>query len=150
MRIFFIVTSFFFLLSLDVVSKNFFLSYLWNQQISLLWDIITLQIAKNTGIAFSIPLSGIALQFLTVVIIAYLLRYYWKIEYPKKSKILDLAYVLIFSGALSHAYERLFVWHVIDFIGVKYFAIFNFADIFISVWSLLLLFVYVIHSRKHR
>jgi lipoprotein signal peptidase len=61
-----------------------------------------------------------------------LLSVYIREEYPKNSRLLDTAYVAIFSGALSHAYERIFIGHVVDFIAVKYFAILNLADILIS------------------
>ena len=53
--------------------------------------------------------------------------------------------MLIFSGAISHAYERIFHGQVVDFIAVKYFAILNFADIFISIGAFLIFCAYVIH-----
>jgi signal peptidase II len=68
-----------------------------------------------------------------MLIIVGLLFYYTRYEYPKNSRYIDIAYGFIFSGALSHTYERIFVGYVVDFISVKYFAILNFADIFISV-----------------
>lgn len=150
MRIFFLILSFTLLIATDVATKKFFVSFLWNDYIPLFHDILGLHIAYNSGIAFSIPLSWIALKCITIGIIGYLLYYYWKFDYPKKSPILDIWYIFILSGAFSHAYERIVIWHVIDFIDLKYFAIFNFADIFITVWAFFLFFFYVINYRKYR
>lgn len=105
--------------------------------------------AHNTGIAFSFPITWLPLQIATLVIMGVIIYYYIHEEYPKQSRLLDIGYILIIAGALSHAYERIFIWHVIDFIFLKYFAIFNFADIFISVWAFLIILFYVL-TRKHR
>lgn len=94
---------------------------------------LSIQLSYNTGIAFSLPIRGILLQILTLVLLVLIAYQYISKEYSKKNIGIDIGYVLIFSGALSHAYERIVIGHVVDFIAVKYFAIFNFADIFISV-----------------
>ncbi|NCP77367.1 hypothetical protein GW830_04555 [bacterium] len=44
----------------------------------------------------------------------------------------------------------MFVGSVTDFIGVKYFAIFNFADIFISIGAFLLFVIYFKYERANR
>ena len=59
--------------------------------------------------AFSFPLSGLFLQITTVSIIIALVYHYIRVEYEKKSTLLDIAYAMILAGALSHAYERIFV-----------------------------------------
>lgn len=111
-------------------------------------DWIGIQLSYNTGIAFSIPIEWILLKIITVVILLGLAYFYIREEYPKNSRLLDFWYTLIFAWAISHAYERIFVWHVVDFIFVKYFAILNFADIFISVGAGILIFTYVYLSRN--
>jgi signal peptidase II len=113
-------------------------------------DLLGLKLSYNTGIAFSLPIEGIFLKIITLVILFWLVYYYMKEEYPKRSSLLDMGYVLIFSWAIAHTYERLWVGHVIDFISVKYFAILNFADIFISAWTFLVILSYVIIHWKHR
>ena len=120
--------------------------------VPLLWEFLGIQRAYNIGIAFSLPLHGIPLQILTILLIWAILYVYIKDEYKKKSWILDIAYVAILAWALSHAYERIFIWHVVDYIFVKYFAILNFADIFISVGVLILAIHYLFHeyTRKFR
>jgi lipoprotein signal peptidase len=54
-------------------------------------------------------------------------------EWKKNMPLIDIGFACIISGAISHAYERIFIGHVIDFIYIKYFAILNFADILISI-----------------
>ena len=110
----------------------------------------SLQLSHNVGIAFSLPIEWIPLKIITIVILLFLLSFYIREEYPKNSRLLDTAYVCIFAGAWSHAYERIFIWHVVDFIALKYFAILNLADILISIWALLIIYSYVYHNRKHR
>ncbi len=120
------------------------------QNILRISKFISLELSYNDGIAFSIPLEWMALKIITIFIFLFLLFIYIKEEYPKNSRLLDAAYVAIFAGALSHSYERIFIWHVVDFISVKYFAILNLADILISIWALLILYAYVYYYRKHR
>jgi signal peptidase II len=141
-RIVIIILSIVGLISLDYISKQYAVGSLATGDISLFGDWIGLRLSYNPGIAFSLPITGLPLQIITIGLVLALLGYYFHTEYPKKSKLLDAGYILIIAGALSHAYERIAVGYVIDFISVKYFAILNFADIFISIGALLLFVVY--------
>ena len=118
--------------------------------IPLLGDFFWLKLAYNRGVAFSLPIHGFLLQVLTLGLVWALIFYYFHIERPKKSLLLDMAYAFILAGALPHLYERLFVGHVVDFLSVKYFAILNFADIFISVWAFFILIFYFQYERSRR
>ena len=108
---------------------------------------VGVRLSYNDGVAFSLPIRGLILQCITILLILAIWYHYIRVEYQKHSRFLDIGYILIIAWALSHAYERIYIGHVVDFIAVKYFAILNFADIFISVWVFLILFVYV-RSRK--
>ncbi len=161
MRRFVIVLFLAFLVVFDLTSKYFFHGAF--QEIfmqcydancihtyyPLISDWFGIQPSHNTGIAFSLPITGIPLQILTLVFLIWLIWYYFYEEYPKQSRLLDIWYSLIIAWALSHTYERIFVGYVFDFISVKYFAIMNFADIFISIWASLIFLFYVL-TRKHR
>lgn len=149
MRKYAIVASVLILIALDILSKYYFerlLSYY--ETISILSDFITLKLSYNNGIAFSLPVNGILLKIITLLILWWIGAFYVSEEYPKKSGLLDIGYSLVLAWAISHAYERVFIWHVVDFIAVKYFAILNFADIFISVGAFFLIIAYGI-SRRH-
>lgn len=92
-----------------------------------------IQLVYNSGIAFGLPLTGTLLKILTFAIFVGLVYYYVNYEYSKHQKVIDIAFVLIFAGGVPHLYERIFMGRVVDFFALKYFAIFNTADIFITV-----------------
>ncbi len=135
---------------IDTTAKYFAeLLLTWRSEISIVSDFIQFNLSYNSGVAFSLPIHGLPLQIITIVLIVGLFYYFFREEYPKNKRFLDIGYTLILAGAISHGYERIFVWHVVDFIAVKYFAILNFADIFISIGAFLIILSYVM-NRKHR
>lgn len=113
------------------------------QYIPLFGEYLGIQLSYNTGIAFSIPIRWLPLQVITILLIIAIVYQYIFDEYQKKSKLLDIWYVFILAWALSHAYERIFIGYVVDFIAVKYFAILNFADILISIGAMCVIFYYI-------
>ena len=111
-------------------------------------SIINLTHVENYGAAFSI-LSGkrwllAAVMFVAIIIIvAILLRYtegFWGT--------LGLAAVL--GGAVGNLIDRVFVGHVVDMFEFKFieFAIFNIADIFITLGGLTFLIFFIVTSFK--
>ncbi len=85
---------------------------------------------------------------MTIILIFGIVYYYIKEEQKKEDKYIDMSFVLILSWALWNAYERIFVGEVIDFIGIKYFSVFNFADIYISLWVALYLYKILLWAKK--
>ena len=136
------------LILLDQASKYFFGSFLANKTISIIGDFVSLRITNNTGIAFSLPIEGLILKLITIWLIAAIGWYYFQHEKHRDKTLVQAAYTLILSGAISNGIERVFFGKVVDFIAVKYFAIFNFADIFISVGAILLFFFYYSYERN--
>lgn len=131
---------------IDLTSKNIAKSFLLNNQINLIYDILVLKLIKNTGIAFNIPLEWIFLKIVTIILISAITFYYFRFE--KKTISNKLAFWLIIGWAIGNWWERVFNWVVIDFISVKYFAIFNFADIFINIWVLILIISYFLKNKN--
>ena len=146
-RIAIIIFSITVLIYLDYISKQYAVDSLSTRDISISGEWLGLHLSYNSWVAFSLPIRGIVLQILTVLLIWGIIYQYIHEEYAKKSKLLDAGYTLILAWALSHAYERIFVGHVVDFIAVKYFAILNFADIFISVGAFLLIVYYISYGK---
>ncbi|MBS9783977.1 signal peptidase II [Candidatus Gracilibacteria bacterium] len=145
-----IIISIIVLITIDLISKWFFQSHFEDIPYSpLLGDIFGVQLSYNTGVAFSFPIPSLALKILTVFLIAIICIYFIRTEYPKKSKLLDIGYTFILAGALSHAYERIIKGYVVDFFSLKYFAIFNFADIIITIGALLLFVYYFFYDRTN-
>lgn len=129
-------------LIIDIITK-FLATDLFQKNFPILWDYFYLKYVENYGIAFSINIPF--LKILTIILIIMIFYYYFKEEKKKKNRIIDLAFWLILWWAIWNGIERIFNWKVIDFIWVKYFAIFNFADIFISLW----IFILVINILKN-
>lgn len=131
----------------DLTSKIFMKSFLLDRgKINLIWDFLKLSLVENSGIAFSLPIEGTFLKIITVVIIALIIFYYFK--YEKKNILNQIAFGLIVGWALGNWVERIFNGVVIDFINLKYFAIFNFADIFINIWVIILIINYLNLCKK--
>ncbi|NRH21128.1 hypothetical protein HOO68_03725 [Candidatus Gracilibacteria bacterium] len=122
-------------------------SYRNEAQVSLIGDYFVLKLSYNRGIAFSLPIEGIPLKIITILLITGIILYYLLTEYPKNIRLLDIGYSLILAGALSHGYERVFNGFVVDFISIKYFAILNFADIFITIGACFIFFVYYVRKQ---
>lgn len=123
----------------DIISKYLASVYL-ESKIHIFWDMLFLEFVKNTGIAFSFPITWVLLKIITVVLIFWIILYYIKEEKPKNNTLVDLSFILILSGAVWNALERIFLWEVIDFIWVKYFAVFNIADSYITIWALIYIY----------
>lgn len=130
----------------DFISKYFFSNFLIWKKINLLGDFLFLELYKNEWIAFSIELPF--LKILTVLVIIGIIYYYFKYEKYKNNKYINGSFLLIISGALWNARERIFLWEVTDFIWVKYFSIFNFADIYVSIGIIFYLSIIILKKDK--
>ncbi|NQU78008.1 signal peptidase II [Candidatus Falkowbacteria bacterium] len=87
---------------------------------------------KNTGIAFSIHLPQIILPILTFIIILFVISYSLKYLASKKFT-LHLTTLLVITGAISNLIDRLKFGYVIDYINLKFWPVFNVADVMIVV-----------------
>lgn len=91
----------------------------------------------NTGIAFSMfsSLSDTGLIAVAAVVVVFVL--YLALKTPPNQVLARIGFALIVGGALGNVIDRTVYGHVIDYIlfhtPVWSFAIFNLADIFISV-----------------
>ena len=132
---------------IDLYSKYLAKVFLQNK-INILWDFIYLQYFENTWIAFSIQLPSLILKIWTIILIFLIFYYYFKEEKKIKNKIIDFSFWLILAWAIWNWIERIFNNKVIDFLGVKYFSVFNFADTIISVWTFLYLLNYILSHKK--
>lgn len=112
-----------------------------DETIFVIKDFIYLKYIENTWIAFSIWLTWIFLKIVTIAIITWIFIYYFKYEKPKKNKLIDLSFWLILWWAIANRYERIFNSYVIDFVWIKYFAIFNLADTILTIWVILYLII---------
>lgn len=137
-----------FLVFLDLITKYIAKIFL-TDKLNLLWDFLYLSYYENTWIAFSIWLTWIFLKIITILITWYLIYYYFSVEKQNNNKLVDYSFYLILSWAIWNWFERIFNSKVIDFIWVKYFSVFNLADVFITIWVILYLINLVIYSKKN-
>ncbi len=137
------------LIFLDLLTKFIAKTFL-EKQIPLISDLFSFEFVKNPWIAFSIIIPPIFLKLMTIILIFGIVYYYIKEERKKQDWMTDISFIFILAGALGNAYERIFVGEVIDFISIKYFSVFNFADIYISLWAILYLYKTLLWARKIR
>ena len=133
---------------LDLSTKNLALNYL-QERVDVLGSFLYLEYVENTWIAFSIQIPTFFLKILTISLIIWIFYYYRSEKNKlKNDKLLDLGFWLILAWAIWNAFERIFNEKVIDFIGVKYFAIFNLADSFITIGAMIYLYFLYKISKK--
>jgi len=86
----------------------------------------------NSGISFGIQLPEFLFWIFWIIIISIL------IYYILRNTLSFIAFLLslILAGALSNVIDRLFFGCIVDFIDLKFWPIFNLADIFISLGTI--------------
>jgi signal peptidase II len=113
----------------------------------LVGDWFSLGLAVNRGVAFGLPFLRWPLILLSATIIIALLV--WTINvYLEKRYLIFTALIAIIVGAISNFIDRLKFGYVIDYFDLKYFSIFNLADILISLGVISLLILLYINSGK--
>jgi len=115
-------------------------------------DIMHLHYIQNTGSAFS-SFAGHTIFLLIVTAIGMIACIYGLIHYGKENKILFWSWVMILGGALGNMIDRIFRnGAVVDYLDLKLvdFAIFNFADCFITVGTIILMGYILLFSDKDK
>ena len=118
-------------LALDVISKAIVVSTLPDRTIDLLGGLLTLRVLRNSGAAFNIG-NGMTLVFTVIatgVVVAIL-------RYARKLRSLPWAVTLglLLGGALGNLADRMlrspgvFRGHVVDWIELPHWPVFNLAD----------------------
>lgn len=134
LAIFFLIDRYFKLLAITISSRP------------IITNLLNFNFVPNYQISFSLPISGSWLILLISFIIGGLL-FYTAINY-KKLRTVEFASLLgIIIGALSNLIDRFYYGFVIDYLDLKWFTIFNLADVMISISSLILFF-YIIRFPK--
>lgn len=126
----YLVTVFF--VVFDRFFKDAALGGLFDPPVFLIGNIFSFGFVKNYYIAFSIPLSGWLLNGIIILITLGLVVYWLYSLIIKKRDYGSSAYLfLIIAGAFSNLADRLRLGYVIDYFDLKYFTVFNLADMMI-------------------
>lgn len=130
------------LIIIDQAAKYFVLKNIMSiDTYPLIEGFFHLTYAKNIGAAFSI-LQGkqIFLIITTTIFTSFLLFYLFKTKTKKDTLWFKISLSLIIGGAIGNLIDRIRLGYVIDFFDFRYinFAIFNTADSFVVVGTILL------------
>lgn len=138
-----------FILSLDQFSK-FYVEKLINvgESIPVIKEVFHISLIYNTGAAFGIfkahPRAFIILAVIAVTgIIFLLIRKYRSLSIMERS-----ALSFIMGGALGNLLDRLRFGHVVDFIDLRVWPVFNIADSCITIGAVLMAWQLLIHGSK--
>ena len=119
-----------------------------HELVEVIPNILSFTYIQNSGAAFSI-LEGQMLFFyiVSVIVIAFLL-YYMYTE-AQNNKILGILLSIVLAGTIGNFIDRLLYQYVIDMIQLEFvnFAIFNVADMFLTV-GVALLFIYTLFEDR--
>ena len=115
------------------------------------WDILHLHYVENTGSAFS-SFSGQRLLLVTVTILGIAVCGWLLCRHARGKPLAFWSLTMIIGGACGNLIDRLFRGGaVVDYLDVQLFdfAIFNFADCFVTVGTLLLMiYILFVMDRK--
>ena len=141
-----------FLIILDQFTKHLATEHLKNNKPYVIIDnVLELTYVENRGAAFGILQNKqILFYILTVIVLVVIMVLLYKIDDLKNNILYFVFLVLIFSGAIGNFIDRVKNKYVVDFIYFKPidFPVFNFADIYITVACILMLFYLFLFDRK--
>ena len=149
-----ILSAFLIIISIliDFFSKIYISNLLDNNETIIFTNYIILEKFYNKGIAFSIFNSDSALinyiiLFIIILVIAFIIRLFLT-QFNKLKQNEIIAYSLIIGGAVGNMIDRIMHGYVLDFIFIHYNnfyfpAIFNLADVSISLGVFFLLLAYL-------
>ncbi len=139
------------LISLDQWTKSLILKYIPYGESWMPWEWLApyarLVHWNNTGVAFGMFQGNNVFFAILAVIVSLAILYYYP-QIPRTDPILRLALGMQFAGAVGNLIDRLMIGHVIDFISVGNFAVFNIADASISVGVAVLILGVWIHDKR--
>lgn len=141
------------LIILDQTVKFFVVKYLMPiDTYPLIEGFFHLTYAENMGAAFSI-LQGkqMLLIVITIVFTTFLAFYLFKTKTNKSTRCFKVSLCLIIGGAIGNLVDRIRLGYVIDFFDFRYinFAIFNTADSFVVVGTILLAIIILFGDSEH-
>lgn len=120
--------------------KNIALSRISDTPINLIGDIFSFSFTPNYYMAFSLPLGGKILNTLIISIILLLVFLIIYLIINKKTpKYFIVILTIILFGAISNILDRFIYGYVIDYFYLKYFTVFNLADMMISGGALIII-----------
>ncbi|MDR1066015.1 MAG: signal peptidase II [Clostridiales bacterium] len=139
------------LIAVDQVTKFLALKYLAPvESVTVIEGLLDLAFVRNNGAAFGL-FQGARWFFigLAVLIIGAIVYYYLKNRKNENFTFVRISLLLITSGAIGNFIDRFATGYVVDFFNVRFiqFPVFNVADIYIVVGTIMLI-VYIVFFMK--
>jgi len=126
-----------FFVILDRFIKFLAINQYLDEPINLLGGWFRLYFTPNYFIAFSLPLSGIWLNFLIVLLVLIIMYYTIHVIWTRKKYDYQALFLtIILLGAISNMLDRFRYGFVIDYLDLKYFTVFNIADTMITIGAI--------------
>lgn len=133
-KLFFVVSAIFILILFiaDQAIKRIFVFYLPDRQFFIFGQWLKLKMSLNHGIAFGLPFPQSVLIVITGLLIVVLLFFAYKSIVLSKAGLFFFTFLAAF-GALSNFLDRILYNGVIDYLFLRYYSVFNLADIMIFI-----------------
>ena len=133
----------FLLVLIDQLTKFIF------RDVDLIGNIIYLKSYRNTGSAFSL-FSGLEYYNWFIIILSLIIFIICLYKYKNlvSNKYYLFSFIFFISGIICNFLDRFFLGYVRDFIGIKYFSIFNIADIYLSLAVIILIYYEIKNNQK--
>lgn len=136
---------------LDQYTKHLAITHLKSKPITLIDGVFELQYLENRGAAFGM-LQNQQIFFLVIGCITLLVMLYLYIRMPREKRYIPLriCMISIAAGAIGNMIDRVRYKYVVDFLYFKLidFPIFNVADIFASVATVVLMFLFIFYYKE--
>ena len=126
----------------DRITKAFFSELLsYGESIPLIPNVLHWTLVNNTGIAFGF-FKDQGIVFIIIPVIAVILLifnvYYYRQNNEPLSRSYLVAFSLILGGAIGNLIDRIAYGHVIDFIDLRIWPVFNIADSAITIGAIII------------
>ncbi|MBS4536124.1 signal peptidase II [Clostridium sp. D2Q-14] len=137
---------------LDQVTKYWAVNVLKEQEAIIIIDrFLQLNFVKNYGAAFGIMQNQRAFFIIITSLIIIGIVYY--IKKYNNTKIMNYSLLMIIGGAIGNFIDRLRIQYVIDFIDIDFwgfydFPVFNIADSFIVIGTILLVILVLTNNHE--
>ena len=132
----------------DQVTKLLAVNFLKGEKsIKIIGSFLRLSYVENTGMAFGM-MKNSRWIFMSVSIIAILAMICYLLFAKNQPKLYTVSVSIITAGGIGNMIDRTLLGYVIDFVDVKYFAVFNGADSLVCIGAGLLILAMLIDIVK--
>lgn len=119
-----------------------------NQSVPLISGVLHLTLVHNTGAAFGLFKNQLPLFIAAAIVAVTLIYRHLRSAGERRLSLYTFSLLLICAGALGNLIDRVLYGHVIDFIDLRVWPVFNVADASISIGALLLAYHLLKPQRK--